>query len=52
MVGMQGDTVVVFIPRQQFTREQALVHAAYLVFMAGDYEAEEFAKVFKAVSNT
>lgn len=52
MVGMRGETVVILIPRQELTQKQAIAHAAYLVLMAGDYDATEFAKVFEAVRNT
>lgn len=51
IVGMQGNTVVMLRPMQRFTHEEALNVAAYLVFMSGDYDGEEFAKVFKAIGS-
>lgn len=51
MVGVQGDFINVMMPRQQMTRDQALVHAAWIVALADDYDGR-FESILKAVQNT
>jgi hypothetical protein len=46
-----GGMVVVLAPRQQMTREAALLHAAWLVAMATP-EAGEFERILAAVQNS
>lgn len=49
IVGAMGDTVTVMLPRQRMTKAEALNTAAYLVLCAGDYDGEQFKRVFEAV---
>jgi hypothetical protein len=50
MVAMQGDMVVVLVPRVRMTVEEALRHAAWLVAITG--ETERFQEILQAVCNT
>ncbi len=52
IIGSQGEFVTMLSRRQRWTKAEALNAAAYLVVCAGDYKAEEFAKVFKAITST
>lgn len=46
-VGARGDQIVVILPKRTMTKEEALVHAAWLVAMADDNE--EFEKILSKV---
>lgn len=50
LVGVYRDYIVVANPRKQMTKEQALVHAAYLVAIADDND--EFDAILEVVRNT
>ena len=50
-VGVQGDSIMVMMPKQKMTKEQALRQAAWLVALADD-SGDEFQKVLDAVLNT
>ena len=47
-VGRQGDDVIIAMPRARMTRQQALVHAAWLVLVA-DCDGSEFSGYLEAV---
>lgn len=51
MVGRRGDAVTVLLPRQEMTRQKALLHAAWLVATANP-ERGEFERILHAVQNT
>ncbi len=52
MVAQQGDgRVVVLLPKQQMTRDEALLHAAWIVAICAP-EHNEFERVLTAVMNT
>lgn len=52
MVGLQGDgSVAVLLPKQRMTREEALLHAAWIVAICAP-EHNEFERVLTAVMNT
>jgi hypothetical protein len=51
MVSINGDTVVVLFPKYEMTREQALLHAAWLVSTANPSPGE-FEGVLTAVQNS
>lgn len=50
LVGVYRDYIVVRAPRTQMTKQEALVHAAYLVAIADDND--EFDAILEAVRNT
>ena len=50
LVGMQGNLIRVMMPKTVMTKEEALVHAAWLVSMACD--DERFKEILQAVRNT
>lgn len=47
LVGVLGPNIVVGMPKRVMTKFEALVHAAYLMILAGD--REEFERVLRAV---
>lgn len=49
-VGVQGDKIIVMMPKQTMTKTEALTHAAWLVTLADD--DDEFQSVLTAVHNT
>jgi hypothetical protein len=51
MVSIRGDDVVVLFPKQQMTRAQALLHAAWLVATANPAPGE-FERILDAVQNS
>jgi len=51
LVGAQGDQIVVAMPKQRMTRDQALLHAAWLVALADD-EPPRFPAILDAVNQT
>jgi len=51
LVGMAGDLITVLMPRQRMTKQEALVHAAWLVALA-DETGEEFEKILRRVEST
>ena len=51
MVSINGDDVVVLFPKNRMTREQALLHAAWLVASANQAPGE-FERILAAVQNT
>ena len=51
VVGVQGENILVMLPNQKMTKEEALRHAAWLVALADD-SGEQFQKVLDAVLNT
>jgi hypothetical protein len=51
LVGVRGEDVAVQAPKRIMTREQALLHAAWLVVMAGD-DDQKFTEILQAVRNT
>ena len=51
IIGSMGDSVTMMIPRQKWTKAEALNAAAYLVICSGDYDGTEFKKVFEAIRN-
>jgi len=50
LVGVQGNLIRVMMPKTVMTKEEALVHAAWLVSMACD--DERFKEILQAVRNT
>lgn len=57
MVGVNGDDIVVLVPKQRMTPEEAIRHAAWLVamcepHMAGQSAQQRFDDVYQAVINT
>lgn len=54
-VGLQGENITVLRPLQIMTPEEALVHAAWLVAIAGpqtEKGLDGFKEILEAVSNT
>lgn len=58
MVGIQGNLVVVVMPKHQMTRDEALLHAAWLVVLASmtdmdryDETKPDFETIYEAVRN-
>ena len=52
-VGIQGDNVAVLNPpRGLLSKDDAIIFAAWLVTMAGDYDGERFNAAFDAVKST
>lgn len=49
-VGVQGDKIVVLIPKFVMSKQEALAHAAWLVALADD--KDEFSQYLEAVRNT
>ncbi len=49
-IGLKGDEIVIALPKNQMTKQEALVHAAYLVVLADD--DNRFPEILKAVQNT
>lgn len=49
-VGVRGNNIAVFLPCALMTKQQALMHAAWLVALADD--SGEFDKYLKAVMST
>lgn len=52
MIGGRGEEIVIMLPKQRLNHAEALRAAAYLVLMTGDYDMQEFDKVFKAVASS
>jgi hypothetical protein len=50
LVGRKGDRVVVMLPVQTMTVEEALVHAAWIVALAD--ENDQFPEILERVQNT
>jgi len=50
LVALQGDHVVVMLPKQRMTTEEALRQAAWLVAITG--ENERFQQILTAIQNT
>lgn len=48
LVGVQGDEIVIVLPRLRMSRSEALSHAAWLAVVA-DPDGERFAATLKAV---
>lgn len=51
LVGMRGGTIVVMLPKQEMTADEAMQHAAYLVTLAemdADHTFEEYLKAVQA----
>lgn len=51
MVGVRGDKIVVTLPRLEMTREEALVHAAWIAALA-DPTGSDFQATLAAVRST
>lgn len=51
LVGVHGEQIVIMNPRLRMTKAEALVHAAFLVALAGD-EYGSFQKILEQVQNT
>lgn len=51
LVGLAGDQIVVMMPTPRMTREQALVHAAWLVVLA-ERDTGEFAAILERLIET
>lgn len=49
-VAVQGDSVIVLMPRQRMTRSEAMTHAAWLVALSGGRDM--FLEVLDAVEAT
>lgn len=53
MVGVTGGGVVIMLPPiTAMPKEEAIRLAAWLVVLAGDYDAKRFGEIFEAVCNT
>jgi len=50
-VGVQGEDIVILAPKQKMTKQEALIHAAFLVSLA-DVEVGKWDKVLEKVQNT
>ena len=50
-VGGQGDNINVAMPKRQMTKEEALIHAAFLVAIADPLQ-EKFPAILEAVLNS
>lgn len=50
MVGLRGDNIIVMFPKSTMTKQEALVHAAWLVAMADD--DNKFDEVLTAVQHS
>jgi len=51
LVGVQGNNIVVLLPKLVMTKEEALYHAAWLVCLAEENDGQ-FDEILKAVKNT
>ncbi len=49
-VGMNSDEIVILMPRARMTKEEALIHAAWLVSIADD--KNEFSEILKQVRSS
>ena len=49
-VGSKGDDIVILLPKIRMTKEEALVHAAWLVAVAAD-DRDHFLKILEEVEN-
>ena len=53
MVGVQGDYIVVLFPKQRMTKDEALIHAAWLVALADETsDHSRFREILEAVEST
>lgn len=53
LVGAHGDNTVVTMPKREMTKQEALVHAAWIVALADrSQNFEEFRGILKAVLET
>lgn len=50
LIGVKGNDIIIMLPKQKMSKEEALVHAAYLVVLA-DGE-DRFQEILEAVQNT
>lgn len=50
MVSARGDDIIVLRAKNKMTKDEALLHAAWLVAMVGDHE--KFEVILDAVQNT
>lgn len=50
-VAVQGDKIVIMLPKRVMTKEEALRHAAWLAVLA-DTTGDDFEKVLEAIRNT
>ena len=48
MVGVQGDSILVMMPKSKMTKQEALVHAAWLVALA-DSTDDKFQGILEEV---
>lgn len=51
LVGVRGENIIVMLPAHRMTKQEALVHAAWLVVLAENNDGE-FDKVLTAVKNS
>ncbi len=51
MVGMRGNTIVVLLPKQEMTADEAMQHAAWLVTLAEMDAEHTFEEHLKAVQD-
>ena len=51
LVGVRGEHIVVQAPRHEMSREEALLHAAWLVTLAEEKDGE-FDRILTAVHNS
>lgn len=49
-VGMNSDEIVILMPRARMTKEEALIHAAWLVVLADD--ENEFPEILEQVKSS
>lgn len=50
MVSVTGNDIAVLAPRHRMTKEEALIHAAWLVALADEHD--QFSSILEQVQNT